>query len=88
MSLLLRTRFDSAANLAGYRGPVAFFICERDSKIPATQALGFYESFAGTKRLWLDPEADHDPKGILKKEWSSLADWLAANKLPPAYGVR
>jgi hypothetical protein len=76
ISPLLRTRFDSAANLPGFRGPVAFFICQKDSKIPAKQALAFYDSFTGTKRLWVEPTADHDPCGILKSEWLTLFEWL------------
>lgn len=79
VSFLLRTRFDSVRNIAGYHGPVAFFLCQKDSKIPMALARRFYEEFAGPKRLWVEPFKDHDASGILKEEWDPMMTWLLAN---------
>lgn len=64
VGLLLRDRYDSAANLAGFRGPVAVVLAERDSIVPAEFGRALFDTLAAPKRLWLVPAADHN-------------DWLA-----------
>lgn len=60
VGLLLRDRYDSAANLAGFRGPVAVVLAERDSIVPAEFGNALFAALAEPKRLWLVPAADHN----------------------------
>ena len=80
VSLLLKTRFDSEKNLANYPGPVAFFLSANDTTVPAALGRKLYEGYGGRKRLWIDPEGNHDVSGLLDKEWAEIARWLAGGK--------
>lgn len=82
VSALLRTRLESDKNLAGYPGPVAVFVSGKDTTIPPEQGRRLYETFAGIKRFWLDPESDHDVTGLLGREWSQILRWLQHPALP------
>lgn len=72
VDLLLRDRYDSVANLAGFRGPVAVVIAARDSIVPASLGQALFASLPGPKRLWTIP-ADHN-------DWMMRVDgkWWAA----------
>lgn len=76
VSALLRTRFESDKNLAHYPGPVAVFVCERDTIVPAVLGKKLYEGYAGRKRLWIDPERNHDASELISKNWDEIVDWL------------
>jgi len=76
VSLLLKTRFDSEKNLAKYPGPVAFLLSEKDTIVPAVLGQKLYDGYQGRKRLWIDPESDHDVFGLLDAEWPKIVQWL------------
>lgn len=57
---LLRDRYDSVANLAGYPGRVAVVLAEHDSIIPPALGHHLFESLHAPKRLWSVPAADHN----------------------------
>lgn len=75
---LLRDRYDSVANLAGSRVPVAVVIAERDSIVPPARGRALYESLAGPKRLWVVPRADHNdwPMYVDAQWWQSIIDFV------------
>jgi alpha-beta hydrolase superfamily lysophospholipase len=58
--LLLRDRYNTAANLAGFHGPVAVVMAGRDEVIPNRFTKKLYESLASPKRMWLFKEAGHN----------------------------
>ena len=58
--LIVRERFDNAANLARYGGPTAFLIAVRDEIIPPAHAQRLFDGHTGPKRLWRFPEASHN----------------------------
>jgi pimeloyl-ACP methyl ester carboxylesterase len=76
ISLFLRTRFDSEKNLSGYSGPVAFLVSANDTTVPATLGRKLYDGYAGRKRLWIDPEGDHDVSGLENARWPEIVAWL------------
>ncbi len=76
VSFLLRTRFDSEKNLANYPGPVAFFLGAKDVTVPAALGQKLYDGYSGRKRLWVDPEGNHDVSGLLEAQWPEIAGWL------------
>lgn len=75
--LLLRERFDSEKALAGYRGPVAFVLAEKDEIVPVESGRRLHDTYAGPKRLWVVPGAGHnsiayDPQASWWREASAF----------------
>ena len=60
VSLVLRDRYDSVANLARFDRPVAVVLAERDSIVPSRFGQALYAALPGPKRLWTRPGADHN----------------------------
>jgi len=58
--LVLRDRYDSVANLAGYAGPKLVMIAGRDSIIPAELGRNLFAGLGPQKRLVELPGADHN----------------------------
>ena len=57
---LLRDRYDSAGNLAAYRGRVAVVVAEQDSIVPAKFGRALFANLPEPKRLWTIPDAEHN----------------------------
>lgn len=57
---LMRERYDSVANLAGFRGPVAVVMAGADQVIPKRLTRRLYDALQAPKRLWVLPEEDHN----------------------------
>lgn len=78
---LLRDRYDSAANLAGFRGPIAVVVAERDRIVPAEFGRALFDGLPAPKRLWVVPSADHNDwmERVDAAWWRSLADFLLNN---------
>jgi len=57
---LLRDRYDSVANLAGYRGRVAVAVAGADSIVPPELGRALFDSLPEPKRLWVIAGADHN----------------------------
>ncbi|CAN5573812.1 alpha/beta hydrolase [soil metagenome] len=76
VSALLRTRFESDKNLSNYPGPVAVFVSGKDTTIPCELGKKLYEGYPGRKRLWIDPESNHDVSGLLLRDWGKVVEWL------------
>lgn len=67
---MLRDRYDSAGNLAAYRGRVAVVVAERDSIVPASFGRALFENLTEPKRLWTIPDAEHnDWQGHVDAAW-------------------
>jgi len=60
VGLVLRDRYDSAANLAGYAGPKLVMIAGRDSIIPAEFGRKLFADLGPPKKLVELPGADHN----------------------------
>lgn len=75
---LLRDRYDSVANLAGFGGRVLVVVAERDSIVPARSGKALHEALAQPKRLAVIPGADHNdwPDRIDAAWWRGVVDFL------------
>lgn len=80
ISLLLRTKFDSANNLANYRGPLVIIVGEGDRTIPARLGERLYQNAHNPKKLWLAPGAGHDCSEFLGTRWSEVDQFLRSSK--------
>ncbi len=80
VSLLLRTRFDSANNLKKYPGPVAFILGEGDRTVPTALGEKLYQAYEGRKHRWLAPGAGHDCSDFIGQEWGEVAAFLQAGR--------
>jgi hypothetical protein len=56
---LLVERFPSEDYLRNYHGPVAIFVGGRDKVVPEKFGRRLYDRYAGPKRIWAFPEANH-----------------------------
>jgi pimeloyl-ACP methyl ester carboxylesterase len=57
---ILRDRWDNIAAVAGYRGRLAMRLAAEDEIIPAAHGRQLFDSYAGPKRLWVEPGANHN----------------------------
>jgi len=75
---LLRDRYDSVANLAGYDGRVLVAVAERDSIVPARFGKALEVAATQTKRLLVIAGADHNdwPDGVDALWWRDAIDFL------------
>ena len=78
VGLLLRDRYDSVLNLAGFDGRLALVVAEDDDIIPARHAQQLHDSLGGDKRLWTVPGAGHNDwmMRFAEADWSALVDYL------------
>jgi pimeloyl-ACP methyl ester carboxylesterase len=82
---LLKDRYDSAANLAAYRGRVAVVIAENDSIVPASRGTALFDTLIASKRLWRIAQADHNdwPARVDAGWWNGLAGFLLEARPAP-----
>lgn len=72
-ALLLADRFASDVHLQNYHGPVGILIGTADRVVPAIFGHRLYDGYAGPKKLWEFPGADHgDVFDKLPAVWSDL----------------
>lgn len=57
---LLRDRYDAAAALVRYRGPVAFLVAGADEVTFADLGVALHDGYAGPKRLWVQEGRGHN----------------------------
>jgi uncharacterized protein len=78
VGLFLRDRYENAAHLRDYRGPVAFLVAGRDEVIPTRLGLALHEGYAGPKRLWLQPDRGHNTLDYSPRRawWREVAEFL------------
>lgn len=81
VSLLLRQRFDPAADAVHSRVPLLAIVAEADSIIPVARSRALYDEWAGPKRWLAVPRADHNTLGATREFWDPIARFLAA--VPP-----
>jgi pimeloyl-ACP methyl ester carboxylesterase len=86
--LLLRDNFDNTRNLKNYHGPVAVLLAARDRVIPAVLGEKLHDSYHGPRRLWVQPEADHNTLDLSPGNdfWKEMGDFLldASTEKPPS----
>jgi len=68
-SLTLQDRYDPAAWLKDYRGPIQFVIAGEDEIIPPKFGHKLHEDYQGPKRLLVVPDAGHNEVAGQPAEW-------------------
>jgi hypothetical protein len=66
---LLRDRFNPAACLKNYRGPVQFVVAGADEIIPPSSGRKLFESYGGLKNLQVIPGARHNEVAEQPPAW-------------------
>jgi len=76
--LLIKDKYDNLGNLRGYEGPVAILMAGQDEIIPGSLTKHLYESLAGTKKLWIFPDAGHNswPADPEEPWWAEVMAFL------------
>ncbi len=67
---MLRERYDNVEALKEYTGPLFVLAAAHDAVVPARLAQQLYDSYGGPKRLWIEPDADHN-----SLIYSPAAEW-------------
>lgn len=80
VKLILRDSYDNAANLAGYKGPVAVIAAGKDQVIPNRLTENLYRSICAPKRMWVFENAGHNdwPADPGLDWWSEVMDFVGA----------
>ncbi len=78
----LRDAYDNVANLAGYKGPVAVIMSDRDEVVPNRLTQRLYESLSQPKRLWVFGNAGHNdwPGSPGLAWWDEVMFFLDSNR--------
>jgi hypothetical protein len=83
VGLLLRDQYDSVANLAAARVPLAVVIAAQDTIVPPAFGQALYEHLPPPKKLWRVPGAEHNDwmDRVDADWWSSLIDFLLTGQV-------
>jgi pimeloyl-ACP methyl ester carboxylesterase len=75
---LLRDRYDSAANLQNFEGPIVIALAEQDAIVPARFGLALYEGLRQPKKLLILQGAGHNdwPSSIDAAWWRQAIAFL------------
>ena len=78
---LLWDRFDPAAWLKAYHGPVKFIVAGADEIIPPKLGLRLHDGYAGPKQLQVIPNAHHNDAAFQSADWwrATIAFWQQTN---------
>jgi pimeloyl-ACP methyl ester carboxylesterase len=81
-AFLLRDRFDSAAALARYRGPVAFLVAGSDEVVFADLGRALFAAYGGPKRLWVQEGRGHNEVRYDRRDpmWREIVEGLLAGR--------
>ena len=66
---ILWDRFDPAAWMKNYRGPVRFMLAEKDEIIPSKFGLRLHDGYSGPKMLEIASGAGHNDVSEQSSEW-------------------
>jgi len=80
VAALLRHRFDSVQNLAGFSGPVAIVIAEHDTTTPPALGHRLAKRIAAPSRVWVAPNAGHNDTPEILEPWKEIAAWLVTTR--------
>jgi pimeloyl-ACP methyl ester carboxylesterase len=82
--LILVDRFPAEDYLRVYHGPVAVLVAGQDQVVPEKFGRRLYDRYAGPKRLWEFPEANH---GTVMEQppdvWTQIVDFWQTTPLTP-----
>lgn len=79
--LLVRERYDNVRSLAGYSGPVAVILAEKDEVIPVQLGRRLYDHLQGRKKLWVLPDAGHNswPQEMSRELWDEIWGFMRSD---------
>lgn len=83
--LLLRDRFEPAAWVEDYRGPIMVVVAEHDEVISARFGRRLFDLYQGPKELQILPGAGHNDAASQSVEWwrSTFAFWFRHREQSP-----
>jgi len=77
VSLLLKHRFDAAADAGHIRAPLLAIVASSDSIMPEARSRALYEAWAGPKTWLVVPGTDHNTLSGPDAYWTAVAAFLA-----------
>jgi len=84
VNLILRDRWENAAALRKYHGPVAVMIAGEDEVVTAAQGQKLYDGYTGPKNRWIDADATHHTvsNSATLPWWREVSDFLLESAAP------
>lgn len=85
VGLILHDRYDNAASLEKYHGPVAFVVADHDEVVSTAQGLKLHAAYTGPKLLITLPNSGHNSFPIEAHEswWQDVAAFLERSRKHP-----
>jgi uncharacterized protein len=80
VSLLLRHRFDAAADAARCQAPLLAIVGGDDTIIPEARSRVLYDAWAGPKIWYAIHDGDHNTLGATREFWDQVARFLEAKR--------
>ena len=80
VSMLLRHRFDSAADAPNLHVPLLAIVAESDSIIPRERSRALYDAWAGPKSWAVVRSTDHNTLSAPDAFWARVAEFLSARR--------
>ena len=80
VSLLLRHRFDSAADARNVHAPLLAIVALHDSIIPVERSHALYDAWAGPKTWVVVPGTDHNTLSGPNAFWDGVGAFLGARR--------
>ena len=78
VSLLLRHRFDAAAEARRVKVPLLAIVADRDAIIPHERSRALYDAWAGPKSWLVVGATDHNSLSVPDAFWAGVAGFLGA----------
>jgi len=81
--LLIKDKYDNIGNLQEFSKPAAILMAGQDELIPNRLTKRLFESFGGTKKMWVFPAASHNswPAGPEEGWWTEVMDFVSSGNM-------
>jgi len=80
VSLLLRHRFEAAADATRCRMPLLAIVGEHDTIIPIARSRALYDAWAGPRTWYAVRDGDHNTLGATREFWYEIDRFLDAGR--------
>ncbi len=78
VTLFIKDKYDTIANLKAFPGRIALIGAERDQVIPIHHAQALYQTLSGDKKMWTIKGAGHNdwPDVVDQAWWKEITDYI------------
>jgi fermentation-respiration switch protein FrsA (DUF1100 family) len=80
--LMMHDRYEAAAALRDYKGPVAILLAGNDYIVPTRFGQALFDGYEGPKKVWIQPDAGHNSLDFAPelRMWREVEQFWTAKK--------